>query len=116
MSGVRAGNLRELADIEDDAAPAGASDPSYSKIKYQGVPCRVEIVSGDETYRGRQLESHLSHVVEMQRLPGIKPDMRLNMTGGNYAGRKLNIVYVRDLTGDGPLQRQQLYCRELAAT
>lgn len=112
MKGLKAGLLRERANIERDVGDDGDQQPTY-ETWFRDVPCSIATVSGDETYRGRQLEANLTHVVELQRLPGIAATMRLNVTGGTFEGRKLNIVYVRDMTGEGTPMRMQLYCREL---
>lgn len=108
----KVGKLREVATIERDEADDGDQQPDYQTWK-QGVPCSIATVSGDETYRGRQLEAHLTHVVELHRIPGLEANMRLRVTGGHFAGRYLNIAYVRDLIEDATPVRTQLYCREL---
>lgn len=106
--------FRELVDIERDTSPDGATGPDYASTRYRNVPCSIAIVSGDESFRGRQLEAHLSHVVELHWMPDIQADDRVKVKGGIFDGRKLNVVHVHDLSGDGVPHRLQLYCRELA--
>lgn len=97
------------ADGSTDDNPAQEFGNSAASI-----PCTIVTVSGDETYRGRQLEAHLTHVVEMRFRTGIIPEMRLVVAGGIYSGDTLNIVSAR------PVRRSnvpylELYCRELAS-
>lgn len=113
MPGVKAGRLRELVDIELDASNDAEQDPKYRKTFMRDVPCSIATVGGDETFRGRQIEAGLSHIVELQRVPGVKPDMRLKVTGGSYEGQYLNVVYVKDMTAEGTPQRLQLYCQSV---
>ena len=108
-------NYRDMVNIQKDASAEGQLDPSYTATLYAKVPCKVVIVSGDETYRGRQLEPHLSHVVELFYMNGIKPDMRLKVIGGTTVGSTLNIAYVKVLDHDGRKKKLELYCRELVA-
>lgn len=111
MTGIKPGQLRDLATIEMDASNDAEQDPQYRQAFLKNVPCSIAVVSGDESFRGRQLEAHLSHVVELHRIEGVKADMRLKVIGGPHKGSYLNIVYVRDMTAEGVPQRMQLYCR-----
>lgn len=96
------------ADGATDDNPAQAFATSVAS-----VPCKVVTVSGDETYRGRQLEGHLTHVVEMRFRSGLLPDMRLVVAGGIYNGSTLNIQSVRPVRKPGSMPLLELYCREL---
>lgn len=111
---AKAGHLRELCDIWQEDGDTNTPQPTYGTIFMRDVPCQISSVSGDESFRGRQLEAGVSYVVECHRLTGITPDMRLEVTGGAYSGRYLNIAHVRDMTAEGVPWRMQLYCRELA--
>ena len=108
---MRAGRLRDLCTIERDDSSDGETTPEWVTV-YRSVPCEVQPISGDETFRGRQLEAHMSHVVEMRRMPGILPTMRLSVSGGIHADKILNVVHVRELQQPIP-GMLQLYCREL---
>lgn len=116
-TGVRPGRFRDVVDIQQDGSAEGSPTPSYSGAPlYESVPCKIKPISGDESYRGRQLEAHLSAVVEMQYLEGVLPTMRLYVRAGIMAGRTLNIVHVRPLDLDrGRAPKLELYCRELVA-
>lgn len=114
---IKAGALRELGDIDQDASDTNDPHPDYSGKPYMcGVPASIASVGGDETYRGRQLKAGTTHVVEIRRVIGITPDMRYRVTQGQYRGRVLQITSVRDLTAEGIPQRMQLDCKELTPT
>ena len=112
-----AGLYRDQVDIQQDSSAAGAPVPVYTGgAKYAKVPCDIVTVSGDETFRGKQLEAHLSHVVEMQYMPDVDATMRLSVTGGTLTGRTLEIVQVRPLDFNGRMRKLQLYCLETPST
>lgn len=111
---MKFGALRELGDIEQDSAAANASQPDYSGTAFmRNVPSSIASTSGSETFRGRQLTAETSHVVELNRIPGIKPDMRYRVTGGVYKDCVLHIRAVRDMTAEGIPHRMQLDCTQL---
>jgi len=110
-----AGIFRDRCDIQADNSADGNPVPDYTTYAalYDSVPCDVTTISGSETFRGRQLEAGLSHVVELQYLPDILPTMRLSITGGTLSGRTLNIAAVVPLDYDGRKRKLQLLCREV---
>ena len=108
--------FRDVVDIYEDQSLAGSPIPDYSgEPIYRAVPCSITTVSGDESFRGRQLESHLTHVIEMHTYPEITATCRLT-DRGRLAGRHFNVRQVRPLDVDKSGRRQmlQLYCEELA--
>lgn len=108
-------NFRDLVNVQQDSSAAGNPVPDYSgSALYSDVACDITTVAGDETYRGRQLEAHVSHVVLMQYMPSVTPKMRLLVTGGILSGSVLNIVSVRPKDYDGRAPKLELYCKELA--
>jgi len=108
------GSLRELGDIEQDSRTGNDPNPVYTGRPFiKGVPSEIASVGGSETFRGRQLKSETTHVVEMHRMDGIQPDMRYHVTGGAYAGSILHIMAVRDMTAEGIPMRMQLDCKQL---
>ena len=109
-----AGMYRDLADIQKDVSSDGAA-ADFSGTLMTNVPCKIEATGGNESYRGRQLEAHVDYVVEMQNIPGIKPDMRLNVIGGQYAGTILNISHVLPSVFRGRALTLDVYCKELVA-
>lgn len=111
---MKFGQLRDIVDIQQDTSADGASAEDFSGDPlFADVPCKITLIGGDESYRGRQLEAHVSAVVEMHDLPGIKPTMRLDVTGGFCDGRVFNIQSVRPKDYDGRVPMLELYCREL---
>jgi len=111
------GAYRDAVDIDQETSVPGEPVPDYSGAPlYADVPCDIRVISGDETYRGRQLEAHINAVVEMHALPGILPSMRLSVTAGHMVGRTLNIQHVRPVDLErGRLPKVELYCREVAS-
>lgn len=104
---------RDTVTIERDSSPGGTEVPDYSgNPLIAGMPCRIQTISGDSTYRGRMLEAHTSHVVEMQWLDDVTPTCRLSVTGGIHAGALLNIVSTRPLEGGGRARKLEIYCTE----
>jgi len=80
-----------------------------------GMPIKVTAISGDETWRGRQLESHIDYVVETPWRTGVTSKQRLAMSGGIYDGRTLNIEYAKPLQLPGHPPKLELYCTERIA-
>ncbi len=110
-----AGIFRDRCNIQSDNSADGNPIPDYTTYaaKYESVPCDVTTISGSETFRGRQLEAGLSHVVELQYLPDVLPSMRVSVTGGTLRGRTLNIAAVVPLDFNGRKRKLQLLCREI---
>lgn len=106
---------RDLVDIQQDSSADGEAENFTGKPLLENVPCEIRTVSGDESFRGRQIEAHLTHVVEMHDYPGVVSTMRL-VDRGRMAGRIMNIRHVRQLDVDafGRRKMLQLYCEELA--
>ena len=112
------GRFRDMVTIQRDSSAAGSPQEDFTGAAlYEHVPCDIKVISGDESYRGRQLEAHISAVVEMQYLENVTPKMRLSVEGGMMNGRTLNVVEVRpmDLDGKGRAPKLELYCRELTS-
>ena len=105
--------FRDRATIEQDSSAGDTAVPDYSGTPFLvDYPCRITTIGGDETYRGRMLEAHLTHVVEGHYYEGITPSMRLNVTGGRHTGNYLNIVYTKLVEQPGLPPMWELQCRE----
>ncbi len=111
---MASGVFRDRCDIERDGSADGDPLPDYTSYaaRYSNVPCDITTVSGSETFRGRQIEAGLSHVVEMQYLPDVTSTMRISVTGGTLSGRTLHIAAVVPLDFNGRSRKLQLLCRE----
>ncbi len=106
-------SFRDLIDIQQDSSDDGESLAEFDGTPlYRNVPCDITTVSGSETFRGRQIEAGLSHVVELQYMENILPTMRANVIGGTLSGRVLNITHVVPLDFNGRARKLQLFCRE----
>lgn len=107
------GAYRDAVDIQCDTRAVGSQVPNYSGAPlYRSVPCKIEWTSGNETYRGRKLESRTDCVVEMHQLDGIDTTMRLHVTSGQFAGKSLNISHVLPMVYRGFAQTIGIYCTE----
>lgn len=73
---LKAGNYRDRIHVYRETSAAGADDPAFSSTLWRDLPCSITAVSGGETYRGRQLEATVTHVIEMRYYEGILPSMR----------------------------------------
>jgi len=83
---LKAGNYRDRIDVYRETSSAGADDPAFGSTLWRDLPCAINAVSGGETYRGRQLEATVTHVMEMRYYEGILPNMRAYqpLTGTYY--------------------------------
>lgn len=109
------GQFRERVQIQQDSSAAGSPTPDYSGTpKYASVPCKITSLSGSESWRGRQLEAHRSHAIEMHYIEGVKPTMRARVMTGVYRGAYLNIDNTRVIERDGGKVRLlELLCTEV---
>lgn len=103
----------DKADIQLDSSADGNPKEDFTGAPFKrAIPGRLISTSGDETYRGRQLEAHISYVYECRYVAGVLPNMRLKMVGGIFADLLLNIAYVKVVREQGKIPRLWLYCRE----
>lgn len=102
---MRAGRLRHRVDIELDETPEG-DVPTWTGKYAEDVPCFVQDVRGDKVFRGQQVESHITTVVEMRWDPALSN--RLHRL--NFGGRLLNIEYKQDQ--DGRERDMLVFCTE----
>ena len=109
MSGNR--GYRDTVTIQQNSAADGAATPDYTGAAFMSaVPCQITSRGGNESYRGRVLEAHLTHIVESQWIDGVLPSMRLYVTGGIHTGRYLNIAYAQPVEGNGRARKLELQC------
>jgi len=98
-----------------DASADGVQDPDYSTIVVRDMPCKVKQITGDESYRNTQLESHIDYVVEMHYTASVtlKPTDRGVVTGGIFSGKTINVKWVKThgIT-DGRPPISEAFCRE----
>jgi len=106
------GRYRDLVDIQQDSRTGDNPQPVYTGEPFvKDVPGDLTIVSGGETFRGRQLQPHIVAVFECHYLEGVVPTMRLNVTGGISTGKVLNIDSVRPVDYDGRTPKLMLDCK-----
>lgn len=104
---------RDMVTIQQDSSLGGAPVPDYSgSALMAAVPCSVTARGGNEAYRGRMLEAHVTHIVECQYIEGVTPTMRLYVTGGIHSGKYLNVEYANVFEGGGRARKLELHCVE----
>ena len=109
------GKYRDLVRVRPDSRTVDNPQPIYTGTPtYAKVPCDITAVYGMEVYRGRQLKAETTHVVEMQQMPNIAIDSRLEVIGGHAEGKTLHIMASRPRDYDGRAPKLELDCRELA--
>ena len=106
--------FRDRVRIEQDSSADGSPIENFSGTPFKtSVSANIVDVNGDETYRGRQIEARMSHVVEMRYFAGVTTKMRLSVIGGVYKDRTFNIDAVKIVRKDGRVPMQWLYCSEI---
>ena len=110
---MRAGALKDRANIQQDTS----TDDSPAQVwtgtpLVTNYPCHIQAVGGDESYRGRQLETHVDYVVEGSFTDGVTSKMRLYVTSGFHKAKTPNIDHVREIK-DQKGRRLEMYCTEL---
>lgn len=74
---LKAGQYRDRVHVYNETSADGSDDPAFASTLWRDLPCSITAVSGGETYRGRQLEATVTHVIEMRYYAGIMPNMRI---------------------------------------
>jgi head-tail adaptor len=70
------GQYRDRIHIYNETSADGSDDPAFTTTRWRNLPCSITAVTGGETYRGRQIEATVTHVIEMRYYAGILPNMR----------------------------------------
>jgi len=106
--------MRDRGTIQQDSRARHDPQPDYTGTPFAtNIPGNITTVSGDETFRGRQLDARVSHVIEIRYRSGVSPTMRWLGTGGIYKDRTLHIWYVKPVRKVGKPPMLWLYCEEL---
>jgi len=110
------GRFLHRVTLQTEQGPAGDDEPTYGD-SVTWIPCKIVATSGQETYRGRQLETTVNFVVEM-RTRVVAPTDRLTIDCGpaEWVGISMNVEWVRHLPyDDGRPAITEVYCTELAS-
>ena len=70
------GQYRDRIHIYNETSADGSDDPAFATTLWRDLPCSITAVTGGETYRGRQIEATVTHVIAMRYYAGILPNMR----------------------------------------
>ena len=110
---MRSGTLRDRANIQQDSSNADNPAQDYTGSPLvANWPCQIIPVGGDESYRGRQLESTVDYVVTGRAVDGVYADNRLYVTTGLHKGKTLNIDVVHYKWDKQNTPILELYCTE----
>lgn len=115
---MRIGSIgRCRVNILKDSSADGDEAPVYTGENFAtSVPAEIESVSGQETYRGRQLEAGVNYVVRMRYLAGLLPTMRVVPADGPFNALTFDVRYVQNLPyRRGHTPETWLYCGDAPA-
>lgn len=93
MRAIRIGKLDkriEIGNVEEVRQDNGRYVESF--VPFHKCWARVHPLSGTERFDAQQIQSELSHRVEIRYYPGIMPQMKIK-----YGDRQFNIESVIDL-------------------
>ena len=110
---MRSGTLRDRANIQQDSSNADTPTQDYTGSPLvANWPCQIIPTGGDESYRGRQLESTVDYVVTGRAVDDVLADNRLYITAGMHKGKTLNIDVVHYKLDKQNTPILELYCTE----
>ncbi|QQK75091.1 phage head closure protein [Salicibibacter cibarius] len=107
MRAVRIGKLDkriEIGDVEEVRQENGRYEEEF--VSYHKCWARVHPLSGSEKFAAQQIESELTHRVEIRYFPGIRPQQVIK-----YGSRTFEIEAVIDL--DEQHREMHLDCVEV---
>jgi len=107
---------RDQVTIQKDSSLDGTLTADYSTSLVERLPCHVEYVKGQETFRGRQLEAIVDYVIETRYRDDVTTRMRVSVTSGMYRGQTLNIAAAKPVQfARGRPPMMWLLCKEVPA-
>jgi hypothetical protein len=110
---MRSGTLRDRGNILQDSSNADTPTQDFTGSPLvANWPCQITAVGGDETYRGRQLESTVDYVVAGRAVNGVLADNQFYATAGIHKGKTLNIDTVHYKLDKQNTPILELYCTE----
>jgi len=111
---LRSGILRDRCHVQQDTSNDDTPTADFSGTPFlANWPCKIVPISGDESYRGRQLESTVDYVVSGRFRDGVTPKMRVYVTAGTHKGKTFNIDNARESLDKQNAPILELYCTEL---
>lgn len=102
----RVGAMRERINVETPTHTVdafGQSIPTWA-VTYRNEPAAFDMVSGGETFRGKQVESGINAVFTVHWRDGYDTTQRIAHNGTNYG-----IVYVKYI--EGGRRYIELWCK-----
>jgi head-tail adaptor len=85
-------SMRDLVSIRSDTSTIDDPDPDWTGTAIAtGVLCDIRSVGGGEVLRGRQIESSIKYVVSLRNRTDVTQLMRLEVTGGPFTGKYLQV-------------------------
>lgn len=107
---------RDRITIWQDTRATGDELPTYGTARATGVACDIKPISGDETWRGRQLTEKVDYVVQFWHTTALQATEvtdQVEVTSGIFSGKRLNPRFSRVYPYDhGKPPMMELFCRE----
>jgi len=100
------------AKLQTDTATDDNPAESFANTVVN-MPVDIVAISGQETFRGRTLESNVDYVVTTPYRKGVDPKQRIVPTTGIFKDKTLNIEHVHPIQKPGTRPTLELYCTEL---
>lgn len=105
--------FRDIVNLRDDSATGDNPNPDYTGAAFaKGVPADIEAVGGGETIRGRQIEGNIKYVVTMRYRDDVTQTTRVEVAGGIYKDKILNVVKINPRRDRGRPPLLELDCTE----
>ena len=110
---MRSGTLRDRCHIQQDSSTDDTPTVNFTGTPFiANWPCEIMPIGGDESYRGRQLESKVDYVVTGRFKDGVTTDMRVYVTAGRHKDKTLNIDHAHEKWDKQNAPILELYCTE----
>ena len=105
---------RDQITIQKDSSADGTLTADYSTTLVENLPCHIEYVKGQESYRGRQLEALVDYVIETRHRSDVTTLMRVSVTAGMYRDQTFNIAAAKPVPfANGRPPMLWLLCKEV---
>lgn len=110
---------RDRITIQTNASTADNPAQTWTGTLVTNWPCTIKSVGGGEQIRGRQIEPHITWVVEAHwggDIKDVTQAMRILVTAGEYTNRILNIEKILPVSRVGKPHIMSMDCTESVDT
>ena len=106
--------LKDLVTIKPNSATANDPDPDYTgSATVEELLAEVSPVHGQEKFRGKQIQADIEWIVEVRYREDLNATDRVDVVGGPYNGRILNIESLVPVRREAEPMMLELHCKEL---